>query len=141
MRGWKNLPLLFQLKQGQVEVESSGVVTDLRDAVMIKRGVVADLNAAVVQFGTEKVDIMLETKSFRREIHMVNWEIQCLELRASEVAQNTKYIQLLRVTKSLQELLKGGEDTRNAAEIALLEKEIEHGQRVHQYVVPTFGVP
>uniref|UniRef100_A0A7S3D8R0 Cilia- and flagella-associated protein 43 n=1 Tax=Palpitomonas bilix TaxID=652834 RepID=A0A7S3D8R0_9EUKA len=135
LRGWKNLPLLFELKQGQVEVKGSGVVTDLRDAVMVQRGVVTELNSGVVQLGNEKVDIMKETKTFRRDIHMVNWEIQGLELKADEVAQNTKYIQLLRVTKGLQELLKGGEDTRNAAEIALLEKEIEHGQRVHQYQV------
>ena len=45
--------------------------------------------------------------------------------------EKTKEFQLLRVTKSLQMLIKNGEDTANNAEVLGLEHRLDHNRRLH----------
>merc|ERR1719161_509895 len=49
-----------------------------------------------------------------------------LDLRTHDLEECTKDVHMLRVTKGLQSLLRGGEESRNKADADLLERKIEH---------------
>eukprot|EP00163_Fabomonas_tropica_P014758 TRINITY_DN2681_c0_g1_i3.p1 TRINITY_DN2681_c0_g1~~TRINITY_DN2681_c0_g1_i3.p1 ORF type:complete len:1349 (-),score=493.19 TRINITY_DN2681_c0_g1_i3:86-4132(-) len=127
-----NLEKLFHLKQGQVEVEQEAVVTDYGDAVLINRNVVQQLNDRIKELGREKVVYLQQIKDIRKTIHELDWENTKLDMEAEDLLQKTRDFQLLRVTKALQELIKGGGSNRHAAEIAMLEKKSDHSKKVHE---------
>lgn len=52
-----------------------------------------------------------------------------------QVADNTRFYQLLWVTKGLQTTIKGGDDGRKAAENATLEKQMQHSKKLHELKV------
>merc|ERR1719356_2408107 len=49
-----------------------------------------------------------------------------LALQTKDLEERTKDVHMLRVTKELQSLLKGGEEGKNKADADLLERKIEH---------------
>eukprot|EP00294_Goniomonas_avonlea_P007777 CAMPEP_0114562008 /NCGR_PEP_ID=MMETSP0114-20121206/12300_1 /TAXON_ID=31324 /ORGANISM="Goniomonas sp, Strain m" /LENGTH=1687 /DNA_ID=CAMNT_0001747665 /DNA_START=89 /DNA_END=5153 /DNA_ORIENTATION=+ len=128
-----DLRLLVQVKQGQLEVNETGSFTmdDLLDALSVDREVLEARNQTIQQLGREKVQVMQETKDFKRKIHMLRWDNEVLDARSKGVQEDTRYYQLLRVTKSLQEMIKGGVKDKNAAEVATLEKQLEHAKDLH----------
>ncbi|KAI9094382.1 hypothetical protein DFS34DRAFT_665339 [Phlyctochytrium arcticum] len=128
-----DLEVLVGLKQGQVEVPQAPVVTDYSDAVLVHRSVVERLNEAIVALGQTKVDALKEMKEYRRGIHALEWETKMLDFQAESLTQRTRDIQLLRVTKSMQEFIRGGDDKKHLHEIAALEKRAEHSIRAHQH--------
>merc|ERR1719498_1073166 len=49
-----------------------------------------------------------------------------LAMQTSDLEERTKDVHMLRVTKGLQSLLKGGEEGKNKADADLLERKIQH---------------
>lgn len=130
--GSRRLPLLLdtecmvRIKQGQVEVEEAPVVTDLKDCVMIERGIVESINSEIANRGHEKVDILRDITRQRTHINMRKWQQSKLDLEHEEAIDLTTTLQLLRVTKNLQSLIKmGGHDQQKAAELKRLDRKIE----------------
>eukprot|EP01027_Heterolobosea_sp_BB2_P007823 GEZU01011608.1.p1 GENE.GEZU01011608.1~~GEZU01011608.1.p1 ORF type:complete len:356 (-),score=158.82 GEZU01011608.1:252-1319(-) len=121
-----NLDLLFRFKQGQIEVEQEAVVTDYSRAILVNKSVILELNDAIVASGNEKVKILKEIKDTRKENHRVEWLIEKLDFDAQEVQAKTKRLQLLRVTKAMQALIKGGGEGQQEAERIKLQKKHEH---------------
>ncbi|KAJ3037135.1 Cilia- and flagella-associated protein 43 [Rhizophlyctis rosea] len=131
--GTWDLEGIFVLKQGQVEVPQAPVVTDYTDAVLIHRGVVERLNENIVALGGAKVDALREMKDYRKGIHALEWENKMLDFQAEDLIIRTRDIQLLRVTKQMQEYIRGGDEHKQAAEVTALEKRAEYSQRAHQH--------
>ena len=52
-------------------------------------------------------------------------------MRSTDVVEKIREFQLMRVTRQLQEWLKGGEDTTNAQELTVLESRLDHNRRLH----------
>jgi hypothetical protein len=125
-----NLEVLFKLKQGQVEVEQSAVVTDYSKSVLINRAEIENLNKDIRALGTEKVSLLKDIKNMKKLIRKKKWDNKKLDMIAEDLAEKTKYFQLLRVTKQLQELIKGGEEDLHAAELKNLENTAEHSAKV-----------
>eukprot|EP00736_Rhodelphis_marinus_P005384 Rmarinus@m.3524 len=126
--------LLFTLKQGQVEVEQAAVVTDYTDACLCHRSVVEALNERVVEEGHGKVLVLKEIKDFRKGIAQLQWENKRAVMLEDDLVEKTKDFQLLRVTRSLQELIKSGVDIsggKQSTEVSTLEKRVEHSKRLH----------
>mmetsp|Transcript_129464 Transcript_129464/g.224872 ORF Transcript_129464/g.224872 Transcript_129464/m.224872 type:complete len:1745 (+) Transcript_129464:81-5315(+) len=121
-----DIEILFKLKQGQVEVPQAAVVTDYSDAVVIDKEVVESRNRRILELGKEKVGTLDTTKEFRKKLNLIHWEHKMLALQTSDLEERTKDVHMLRVTKGLQTLLKGGEEGRNKADADLLERKIEH---------------
>jgi hypothetical protein len=121
-----DIEILFKLKQGQVEVPQAAVVTDYSDAVVINNQVVESRNDRILVLGKEKVGTLETTKEFRKKLNLIHWEHKMLSAKTSDLEERTKDVHMLRVTKDLQRLLKGGEEGRNKAETEMLEKKIEH---------------
>ncbi|KND03537.1 uncharacterized protein SPPG_01017 [Spizellomyces punctatus DAOM BR117] len=128
-----DLEVLVGLKQGQVEVPQAPVVTDYSDAVLVHRSVVERLNEAIVALGQTKVAALREMKEYRRGIHALEWETKMLDFQAESLTLRTRDIQLLRVTKSMQEFIRGGDDKKHLHEIAALEKRAEHSIKAHHH--------
>ena len=57
-----DIELLFKLKQGQVEVTQSAVVTDYSDATVIDQEVVECRNRRIGELGKDKVHILTKIK-------------------------------------------------------------------------------
>jgi hypothetical protein len=70
--------------------------------------------------------------SHKNKIRKKKWENKKLDMIAEDLVEKTKYFQLLRVTKQLQELIKGGEEDLHATEIITLERRAEHSERVYK---------
>ncbi|ORY39430.1 WD40 repeat-like protein [Rhizoclosmatium globosum] len=114
-----NPETLFELKQGQVEVPQAPVVTDYSDAELIHRSVVEKLNDNIVAL------------DYRKGIHALEWENKMLDFQAEDLVIRTRDIQLLRVTKQMQEYIRGGDERKQTNEIIALEKRSEHNSKSH----------
>uniref|UniRef100_A0A7S0A418 DUF4201 domain-containing protein n=1 Tax=Pyrodinium bahamense TaxID=73915 RepID=A0A7S0A418_9DINO len=121
-----DIEILFRLRQGQVEVPQAAVVTDYSDAIVIDQEVVESRNRRIVELGKDKVGTMGTIKEFRKRLNLLQWEHKMLFLQTCDLEERTKDVHMLRVTKGLQSLLKGGEEGRNKADADLLERKIEH---------------
>ena len=127
-----DLELPFKLKQGQIEVEEAAVVTDFGEAQLIHRSEVSDLNTSIRTLGGEKVQILKEIRDFRKGIVQLQWENKRADMEAVDLVERTKEFQLLRVTKGLQDKIRGGSDDNQQFEVTQLEKKLEAVQRSHE---------
>jgi len=121
-----DIEILFRLRQGQVEVPQAAVVTDYSDAIVIDEEVVESRNRRIVELGKDKGRILGTIKEFRKRLNLLQWEHKMLGMKTCDLEERTKDVHMLRVTKGLQSLLKGGEESRNKADADLLERKIEH---------------
>ncbi|KAJ3099331.1 Cilia- and flagella-associated protein 43 [Phlyctochytrium planicorne] len=128
-----NSETLFELKQGQVEVPQAPVVTDYTDSVLLHRNVVEKVNDNIITLGKSKVDALREMKEYRKGIHALEWENKMLDFQAEDLVIRTRDIQLLRVTKQMQEYIRGGDEHKQSSEITALEKRAEYSQKAHAH--------
>ena len=127
-----NLELPFKLKQGQLEVEEAAVVTDYSEAVFIQRDAVKELNADIKKLGLEKVEILKEVRDFRRGIALLQWDNTRADMEAVDLTERVRDLQLLRVTKDLQQKMKGGGEEKQQVEVAQLERKLEQLKANHE---------
>ncbi|KAL7754306.1 hypothetical protein RI367_000287 [Sorochytrium milnesiophthora] len=125
-----NMDNLFELKQGQVEVAQAPVVTDYSSAALIDRHMVESVNERIVELGRQKVDALKEMKEYRKGIYTLQWENNVLDFQAEDLVIRTRDIQLLRVTKEMQEYLRSGDENMHSAQIAVLEKQADYNSHV-----------
>jgi len=121
-----NTEVMVKTLQGMVEIEEAPVVTDLKDCEMIDQSIVEELNKLIRKSGKEKVDILKDIMVSRSAITLLKWTKKKLSLEHKDAVDLTTELQLLRVTKSLQSLIKmGGHDNQKAAELKRLDRKIE----------------
>ncbi|GAB9466815.1 hypothetical protein Gpo141_00004180 [Globisporangium polare] len=135
-----NSPLLVHIKQGQDESSSSSSGSDdlLRyaapaDALLVARASVESLNDVIQLHGKDQVGILSKIKNFRKNINVMEWEHTLLQMQTRDMEERYTDIQLLRVTKDLQELFHTGDTSeKQKREIALLEAKMVHLGKNHQ---------
>jgi len=118
--------VMVKLKQGQVEVQQAAVVTDYSDALIFHTDVIEKRNARILQVGAEKVTILNMMREFRKKINQLAWEQRMFHLSKVDIEEKTKDVHMLRVTKNMQAVLKGGDDKRQLRQAEGLERKIEH---------------
>ncbi|GMF35309.1 unnamed protein product [Phytophthora fragariaefolia] len=126
----ESAPLLVRIKQGQDEtpVDSGG-----DNALLVARTSVEALNDVIQLHGKDQVGILGRIKDFRKNINVMEWEHALLELQARDMDERYTDIQLLRVTKDLQELFHTGDTShKQKREAAMLEAKLAHLGRHHQ---------
>ncbi|ORX86921.1 WD40 repeat-like protein [Anaeromyces robustus] len=134
-QGIYNLECLFQLKQGQVEYPQSLVVTDYSDAVLINRKIIEQFNEVILNLGHSKIEALKEMKEYRKGISALEWENKVLDFQADDLILKTKHIQLLRVTKHIQDYIKIGGEDKFPAEMQALERRGEYSEKAFLHKV------
>ena len=66
------------------------------------------------KLGAEKVIILKEIRDFRKGIVQAEWENARADMEAEDLVERTKEFQLLRVTKDLQDKIRGGGEDNHA---------------------------
>ena len=106
-----NLEVLVCLKQGQDEVEKDAVVTEYADAVLVPTAVVDKYNIRIKELGKEKVGVLSRIKQYRRKINLTEWNSHHLMLESQHMEEYFTDLQLLRVTRELQQVIRDGSNT------------------------------
>ena len=128
-----NSHLVLCLKQGSIEVPLfADQMFDLNDAVVVQRKAVVDINRLIVSAGTENLGIMKATIGSSRDLYKLRWQESVADWKIDAVMEDTRYFQLLRVTKELQQLIKNGGKSKHQQEISTLERQIEHVKALHE---------
>ncbi|RLN95371.1 hypothetical protein BBJ28_00005484 [Nothophytophthora sp. Chile5] len=120
----ESAPLLVRIKQGQDETPVGG---NDDDALLVTRTSVEALNDVIQLHGKDQVGVLARIKDFRKSINVMEWEHALLELQLRDMDERYTDIQLLRVTKDLQELFHTGDTShKHKREAAMLEAKLAH---------------
>ena len=132
IRNLLDLEIPLNLKQGQVENDLSTIHVDMSDAFLIDRKVVEEVNEIITRHGEAKTEVLVAIKDFKKGIYELQWENKKLQMEAEDLIEKTKELQLLRVTKNLQSILKHGEETSSQSEVTALEARLDHNKMLHE---------
>ncbi|KAL3280262.1 hypothetical protein HHI36_017757 [Cryptolaemus montrouzieri] len=132
LRGMKNIQMQIVLKQGYVEVAMHGNIKDFKDAILIPRKEVENINQLILENGRIKLNTMRHTMTFHREIMKMEWTHKKLRMHIEDLREELSDINNLKVTKEMQSYLKGREKAlpfevelellKNSYELILKEK-------------------
>ncbi|KAJ9437195.1 Cilia- and flagella-associated protein 43 [Diplonema papillatum] len=121
-----NLDVLYTFKQGKIEVEQEAVVTDYADGILIRKELIEALNEQIREHGRAKVDKMREIVEFKKNIRSIEWENRMLQHEVDVCEMEYKHLHTLRVTKAMQEFIKGGSESHHDLERSSILKKIDH---------------
>ncbi|NXY45289.1 CFA43 protein, partial [Ceuthmochares aereus] len=101
MKFQRNLTVQFLLKQGQVELESTGI-PDYSDAILINRSVIEELNCSIMAQNGKKIASMVECKDLSKEIFHLEWEHKKMRMQIEDLEQKARDIATLPISKDCQ---------------------------------------
>ena len=104
-----DLILLTRMKQGIDEVQSDEPIPDYGNSCLVPRQVVELDNARIKFLSSIKVGILEQHRDYRQELSYLEWELKYLRGKCQDVAEYYTDLQLLRVTKTLQDYIRGGD--------------------------------
>ncbi|KAL8187387.1 UNVERIFIED_CONTAM: hypothetical protein K2H54_047783 [Gekko kuhli] len=128
-----DLMVQFLFKQGQVELDSSNLIPDYTDAILINRSIIEELNSTIRAQGEKKVASMVESKDFRKGIFQLEWEHKKIKMQIDDLNQKARDIQKLNVTKDRQLFLTVlNYDSRMNHEVSVMEATLTFLDKVHK---------
>lgn len=113
-------------RQGLVEVEQAPVVTDYAGAILIDSSRIERLNSLIRHSGEEKVGLMKDIGEKRKELRMIDWDIDNLSYLMGTLEMEHSHLHTLRVTKQMQAFINGGGEDHNEKERKKLQEKIAH---------------
>ncbi|KAK9882218.1 hypothetical protein WA026_019732 [Henosepilachna vigintioctopunctata] len=105
----KNSQMQIVLKQGYVEVPMHGNISDFKDAILVPRKEVEEINKLILEHGKIKLNTMRHTMTFHREIMKTEWIHKKHRMHIEDLREVINDITNLKVTKEMQTYLKGKE--------------------------------
>lgn len=129
-----NVESLFILKQGQLEIPQAPITSNYEDAVLLHRSFVDKLNDQVKVLGNLKVDALTEMKEYRKGLHLLEWQSKMHDFQAEDLVIRAHDIQSLKLTKGMQEFLRG-EESRLKNQGQGAEKVVEASLKAHAQTI------
>ena len=111
-----DVEVIVTSRQGQDEVDKDAVLTNYDEAIIIPTSIVGKFNFRVKELGAEKISVLGRKKEFRRKINTIDWDANHLSLEAKHLEEYFTDLQLMRVTRELQEVIREGADDSLAKE-------------------------
>lgn len=131
-----NLPIVVLMRQGQDEVVSQmpmAPCVDYSDAVLAPKNLVERENRRIHFINDARVKWMERNRDFNKELRLLQWEKRYTEGVALDVKERLLDLQLLRVTKQLNEQLSGGDIvSKQKHAIVMAEKRARYLQHTHK---------
>lgn len=109
-----DVDVVICLSQGNDEVDRDAVVTDYSSCLLIPTDVIDKFNSKVLEHGKNKINVLSRIKQFRRKINIIDWNAAHLTLQARHYEEYFTDLQLLRVTRDLQSVIREGSDEAQA---------------------------
>lgn len=117
-----DVELVVRIKQGQDEVVRDAVVTDYSDALLIPCSIVETHNDTIKSMGDNKIKVLHKIRKFRRRINLVEWETSHHQLCANDAEQYYTDLQLTKVTRDMQTVLRDGSNQSENRVAAAVER-------------------
>lgn len=114
-----DLDIIVCLRQGQDEVDRDAVVTDYSNSLLLPVDVVAKYNTRIRELGKEKIGVLSKIKQFRRKINLIDWEAHHYGLEAKHYEQYLTDLQLFRVTRELQKVIRDDKDGVDNSKVSI----------------------
>ncbi|XP_069737532.1 LOW QUALITY PROTEIN: cilia- and flagella-associated protein 43-like [Phaenicophaeus curvirostris] len=128
----RNLTVQFLLKQGQVELESTGI-PDYSDAILINRSVIEELNSSIMAQGRKKIASVVECKDFSKVIFHLEWEHKKMRMQIEDLEQKARDIATLSISKDRQLFLSMmNYDTHITHQISAMEQSLGIMDKLHK---------
>lgn len=101
--------------------------------ITIFSALVEATNSEVRARGQTKIGILEKIKEFRKQINVMTWENKFLRAQKYDVDEHYMDLHMLRVTKTLQEFIKGGDIAeRQRKELSKAEAKASHMKVAHK---------
>ena len=123
-----NFEKVVYLLQGQVEVSQAPVATDYKDAILVKTKVIEKENDEVIRRGNKNVNKLEQITQFKKKLYHETWKNDKLKLEIKDLIERAIDVQLYKVTKETQEIIKGNHRTKDEDEKKRLEDQINNLQ-------------
>jgi WD40 repeat protein len=105
-----NLEGVVCLKKGNDEIDKDAVVSEYADGIMLPCSVIEKFNSRIREHGKEKISVLTRIKQFRRKINIIDWNAKHLSMQSHHYEEYFTDLQLLRVTRDLQQVIRDGSD-------------------------------
>ena len=109
-----NVEVVVCTDQGNDEVDRDAVITDYSQSLMMPVSVIDKFNSRVLEHGKKKINVLRRIKQFRRKINIIDWNASHLTLQANHYEEYFTDLQLLRVTRDLQTVIREGSNEAQA---------------------------
>jgi hypothetical protein len=120
-----NFEVIVYLKQGQIEVPQLPVATDYKDAILIQKSIIDEVNSEIIRKGRNKIDLMEKIAKFKVDLKKVSIQKERLDLEIVDFEERAKDVQLYRVTKQTQEIIQGKHQKKDEEDKKRLENQIK----------------
>jgi len=121
-----NFESVVYLLQGQVEVPQAPVATDYKDAILIKTKVIEKENKEVTKKGEDNVKKLKKNIEYKKKLFHETWKNDKLMLEIKDLTERAIDVQLYKVKKETQEIIKGNHKTKDEDEKKRLEDQVNN---------------
>ncbi|XP_050507763.1 cilia- and flagella-associated protein 43 isoform X1 [Diabrotica virgifera virgifera] len=119
-----NIQIQIVLRRGLVEIPLTGDLADFKDAVLVPKREIEQINALIKVAGNMKLKTIRENMAFRRKIMATEWEHKKLRMTINDLIEQMNDINATKFLRDMQTYMKCKSRGRKQ-EIDSLEQEME----------------
>ncbi|KAJ4435776.1 hypothetical protein ANN_18395, partial [Periplaneta americana] len=98
--------LQLVMKQGLVEINTTGSISDYDDSILITHNQVKSINELVKNAGNKKLAAMHKATNFHRVILVKEWQHKKLKMEIEDLQEHLHNLESIKVTKDIQMYLR-----------------------------------
>ncbi|KAI4459081.1 hypothetical protein MML48_6g00013951 [Holotrichia oblita] len=131
----QDIEIQVVLKQGFVEIPTSGELSDFENAVMLSRKDIEAINLVILEAGNRKLKAMRDTMNFRRGILAMEWEHAKMKMQIDDLEDYLNDIRAIKVTKEIQTYMKARARGESPDKGLTFEQEVDLVRQSYQRLI------